>query len=117
MTQPRPRKAAQAPSTAPVDPLADLRDADDAPNVPREGQADETEAAVEVRPMVTAATQEDLVAEVVVAWHNDTVATGFLHKGGCGCRYLARLALRHAVPVMTDEDMAERDLEPSAPEA
>lgn len=32
--------------------------------------------------------------EAVERWHRDTVAVGFLHKGGrCGCRYVARVIL------------------------
>jgi len=32
--------------------------------------------------------------EAVERWHADTVAVGFLHKGGrCGCAYLARIIL------------------------
>lgn len=32
--------------------------------------------------------------EAVERWHADTVAVGFLHKGGrCGCRYLAQVIL------------------------
>lgn len=32
--------------------------------------------------------------EAVERWHNDTVALGFLHKGGrCGCPYIARVIL------------------------
>jgi hypothetical protein len=32
--------------------------------------------------------------EAVARWHKDTVAVGFLHKGGrCGCAYLARVIL------------------------
>jgi hypothetical protein len=117
MTQPKTRKAAQAPVEPPVDPLADLRDPEADPNVPREAEPDPEPEVAEVRPMVTQTTQDEMAAEVVVAWHADTVATGFLHKGGCGCRYLARLALRHAVPAMTAEDLAERDLEPATPES
>lgn len=32
--------------------------------------------------------------EAVERWHKDTVAVGFLHKGGrCGCAYVARVIL------------------------
>lgn len=32
--------------------------------------------------------------EAVKRWHADTVAMGFLHKGGrCGCRYIAQVIL------------------------
>jgi hypothetical protein len=50
------------------------------------------------------------MAEIVVAYHSDTVATGALHKGGtCACRYLARLALRAALgaPVEPVEDQED----------
>lgn len=34
------------------------------------------------------------VQEAVERWHADTVAMGFLHKGGrCGCHYIARVIL------------------------
>lgn len=34
------------------------------------------------------------VDDAVTRWHADTVAVGFLHKGGrCGCAYLARVIL------------------------
>lgn len=39
---------------------------------------------------VQATTAEDAVNR----WHADTVAVGFLHKGGrCGCRYIAQVIL------------------------
>lgn len=52
------------------------------------------------QPLATEADQEDQVAVMIAAWHNDTPALGFLHGGGtCGCRYLARTALQIASPV------------------
>lgn len=46
-----------------------------------------------IRPMVAPA--QDLTADAAVeAWHANTVALGFLHKGGrCGCRYVAQVIL------------------------
>lgn len=46
-----------------------------------------------IRPMVAPA--QDLTWEAAVeTWHEDTVAVGFLHKGGrCGCRYIAQRIL------------------------
>jgi hypothetical protein len=45
-----------------------------------------------LRPMLDVqATDADAAVE---RWHADTVAVGFLHKGGrCGCAYLARVIL------------------------
>lgn len=41
-----------------------------------------------LRPMAAPAVDVD---EVVERWHENTVALGFLHKGGrCGCRYIAQ---------------------------
>lgn len=40
------------------------------------------------------AVQATSVDEAVARWHADTVALGFLHKGGrCGCRYIASVIL------------------------
>lgn len=45
-----------------------------------------------VRPLVSI--QATTADEAVERWHADTVAVGFLHKGGrCGCAYLARVIL------------------------
>lgn len=99
----------------PPDPLADLRADDAPPPEVQQGEApgEETEA-VEIRPMVSQGTWDEMVAEAVAAWHMDPTSQGFLHGGGqCGCFYIARQALRVAVPVMTEEDQEERELEPS----
>lgn len=96
------------------DPLADLR-TDPVPGIsPELMQAEPGEdGPVTIRPMVDQDTQDDMVAEVVAAWHADPTSQGFLHGGGqCGCRYIARQALQAAVPVMTEEDLKERELEP-----
>lgn len=38
--------------------------------------------------------QATTAQEAVARWHSDTVALGFLHKGGrCGCLYIAQRAL------------------------
>lgn len=102
-------QAGTAPTTP--DPLADLRGQDEQPPGPPAPEV--AEQAVEIRPMVTQATHDAMRAEILVAFHADTVATGTLHKGGvCGCRYLATLALRTALgEPMTAEQMAERDLD------
>lgn len=100
----------------PEDPLADLREPDDAgpPEGPSVQVDSDLEPAVDIRPMVTQETQESMVSEAVAAWHADPTSQGFLHGGGqCGCRYLARQALQAAVPVMTEEDLEEKDLEPA----
>lgn len=111
-----------AQQAAPVDPLADLRepDAPGLPGVPPVPENDPPEAMAETietedlqtRLMVTAEVQEEMVAEVVAAWHQDPTAQGFLHGGGsmCGCRYIARLAIRAAVPV-TPEVLTEEEPE------
>lgn len=95
-----PRKAVTLvplPST-PADPLASLREA----------WGQDTGAVVTATPvravsvglLETQEEQDALRSEIIVAWHADTVAMGFLHTGGqCGCRYLAGLALRTAAPV------------------
>ena len=73
------------------DPLADLREPDTTgpPAPPAENL--EPEAV----PLHTQAWHDRAEAETVAAWHADTTAPGFLHRGGvCGCRYLARTALR-----------------------
>jgi hypothetical protein len=93
------------------DPLADLRDADDddnpaAPTVLENGE--EEPEAVEVRALVTQETWDEMVSEAVAAWHQDPTSQGFLHGGGaCGCFYIARHALRAAVPVAAQEDVEE----------
>ena len=99
----------------PEDPLADLREDDDETPTedPIQGNSEEPEPVV-IRPMVDQDTWDEMVAEAVAAFHQDPTTMGFLHGGGqCGCRYVARVALRATVPVMTEEDMEERELEPS----
>lgn len=128
------------PKPAPADPLADLRESDEAegrypapdgqeqvqdgPEAPGEGDPltalilERLEAAMaiplgldgvitdEARQMATGLAVEtaEQIAQVPVQatnpedaverWHADTVAVGFLHKGGrCGCAYLARVVL------------------------
>lgn len=113
--RPRPQQEAPAPEPTAEDPLADLREPDDM--TPREDEPEQEPEQGEVRPMVSQETHDAMLAEVIVAWHADPTALGFLHKAGrCGCRYLARVALRSVVPVMTPEDEAEQDLEPSGAE-
>lgn len=104
----------QQKTQAPEDPLADLREEDaeaapEGPSVP--GNEEPEPVVVEVRPMVSKETQEQMVTEAVVAFHQDPTTQGFLHGGGqCGCRYVARVALQATVPVMTEEDLEEKDL-------
>lgn len=94
------------------DPLADLRE-ESPPTDPPTDPANSEPEAVTIRPMVDQETWDAMVAEVVAAWHADTTSQGFLHGGGqCGCRYIARTALQVAVPVMTEEDAEQRELEP-----
>jgi hypothetical protein len=52
-----------------------------------------TEAAADLAPMLETV-QATSADEAVERWHADTVAVGFLHKGGrCGCAYIARVVL------------------------
>lgn len=116
----RPTTPKATPKAEPTpDPLADLREDDDTPGpeaVETTGTAtiDVDPAVLTVRPMVDQATQDEMVAEAVAAFHADPTSQGFLHGGGqCGCRYIARQAIQAAVPVMTEEDQAEKELTPS----
>jgi hypothetical protein len=104
------------PTPPPVeDPLADLRESEDIITEPETVHLNgDPEPVGFLRPMVDKATQDEMVAEAVAAFHADPTTMGFLHGGGqCGCRYVARVALQAAVPVMTEADLEERDLEPS----
>ena len=98
--------AAQAPPETPADPLADLREPDDeqAPPPPQEEQQPEGEQeAAELRPMVSEEMHGEMVAEAIAAMHADPTVQGFVHGGGqCGCRYIAGVVLRAAVPVALD---------------
>lgn len=118
MTPPKARKATQAAPEPQNDPLADLREPDETPGaeaLSADGTEDAPEDAVEVRPLVSQDLWDDLARESVVALHADTVALGFLHAGGaCGCHYIAKTVLRHAVPVQRPEDLEPQDLD--APE-
>lgn len=126
MGRPTPPK----PVAPPEDPLADLREPDDAPTdlpaqhdpigsqcqVPDCPEAHDPEpvAVVNIRPMVTQGIHDEMVAEAVAAFHVDPTSQGFLHGGGqCGCRYIARIALQAAVPVVTEADLEEQELEPA----
>jgi hypothetical protein len=107
------RTATRPAPTTMADPLADLRPSDDSPA----GQTPQTEdAAVQaIRPTAPQSFHDEARAEIVAAFHGDTVATGMLHKGGtCGCRYLATLALRTAPgapqePEVEQEEQGEPD--------
>lgn len=115
MTQAKTRKAAQQ-APAPVqDPLADLREPTDERGQATGGLATLTQAeqAEPARVLLTQDAWDAARAEVIAGWHADTVALGFLHKGGnCGCRYLAGIALSAAMPAGPDDT----DLEPAEPE-
>lgn len=51
------------------------------------------ETAIDLAPML-GSVQATSADEAVERWHADTVAIGFLHKGGrCGCAYIARVIL------------------------
>lgn len=101
------------PAAPPADPLADLRPSDDTPNIPpvTDVQPNETEEPF-VLDALDAAWHEDAQTRIVAAWHHDTTAQGFAHKGGaCGCRYLARKALIAAIgePVQVSDDDVEAE--------
>lgn len=92
-------------TTAPApDPLADLRAPETDPGLTTEPTPEVTM----LRPTAGAEFHAEARAEIVAAFHGDTVATGMLHKGGtCGCRYLATLALRTALGAPQEPDEAE----------
>lgn len=102
------RSAAKNAPQEPVDPLADLREPDDAQGAP--GATQEPQEGPE-EPSVDLVTQVDWDAareRAIAAWHADTVALGFLHKGGrCGCHYLSGVALTAVMPVGPDLDPEE----------
>lgn len=96
---PQARKAPTAPVPA-EDPLADLRDPEALNDTP--GPAPAPQAPT--RALATQDDQDTARAEVVAAWHADTTATGFLHRGGgCGCRYVAGIALATVLPVQGND--------------
>ncbi len=104
--------------TPPPDPLADLRSDPTPGSTPDQvdpaPEPDPAPEGVSIRPMVDQETHDEMVSEVVAAWHADPTSQGFLHGGGqCGCRYMARRAMETAVPVVTEEDLEERELETS----
>jgi hypothetical protein len=115
----RPVEPAPAPA---VDPLADLREPeDDRYEGAAPGEGDAEDAPEEAgRVMVTQEDWDETVAEVVAAWHADPTSMGFLHKNNgtmCGCRYVARVALRTALPIQPDADTLEPTPEPEAQDA
>lgn len=90
----------------PGDKLADLREAwgaDDEPTTQPEATEPEGDDEGEVRPLISRSLQDEAARRAVVAWHNDPVAQGFIHRGGtCGCQYLARLAFAVSAPAELD---------------
>lgn len=95
--------------TPPADPLADLRP-EGSPSGP---PAPEVPEVLEIRPMASQEVHDAMRAEIVVAYHGDTVAAGTLHKGGvCACRYLAALAVRTVMGEPMDPDAEPIDLDP-----
>lgn len=91
MPRPTPKPAAPG-----ADPLADLRD--ETPPGPPPGEQDETLLDGELTAVYSPAWHEQRTNQIVAAYHADSTAQGFAHKGGaCGCRYLARKALQAAV--------------------
>lgn len=95
----------RAPAKAPIDPLADLRG-------PEDDTPPDTDGTAYVVPVVEAVTPEEwdrLRALTILAWHNDTTALGFLHKGQCACQYLAGVALQAVVPVQANQEETDGD--------
>lgn len=91
-----------------ADPLADLRPSEDSTS-PGLTEQDEQEIQA-LRPTAPQSFHDEARAEIVAAFHGDTVATGMLHKGGtCGCRYLATLALRTALGAPQEADVELED--------
>jgi len=81
----------KAPTKPQADPLADLRAPDAEPGV-TDSDLPEPEPFSLSAPADFHAAKR---AEIVTAFHGDTVAAGALHKGGtCACRYLATLAVK-----------------------
>lgn len=97
--------------TPEADPLADLRPPADAPTDREQEQAAGGEPGDQIATAVYDADWHAAAnAQIVAAFHQDTVATGALHKGGtCACRYLARLALTASLglPVQREEPAEE----------
>lgn len=63
------------------------------PEVQEYVQAIQETLVADLRPLVEPVAVLE-VQEAVERWHADTVAMGFLHKGGrCGCHYIARVIL------------------------
>lgn len=99
-----------APTKPGTDPLADLRPSDDTPAGPPQPEVEDQ--VLEIRPMASQEVHDAMRAEIVVAFHADTVAAGTLHKGGvCACRYLATLAVRTVLGVPVEALEAEDDQE------
>lgn len=56
-------------------------------------------------PLVAQDDQDRARNLMIQTWHEDTVCTGFVHKGGvCGCNYLAQTALRVVMPALPEAD-------------
>lgn len=105
----------------PADDLADLRQAfggaEDDARTPVEplngpGPSGDTQEPPEGpgEPLASPQTREEQRALVIAAWHADTTAHGFVHRGGrCGCRYLADRALDAIAPVQVNEPTDDLD--------
>lgn len=131
MTPPRNRQAAQAPTEPATDPLADLREPDDltpGPGEPATEQhtdplptledpdgapyPEEVQEAfraylldyIAAGATVTPESWDETRDLAVVAMHQDTTAAGFLHHGGCGCRYIAGVILTAILPVQANQE-------------
>lgn len=103
------RGGTEGPDLAPLPTLPPSADGTDLPDDGSEAEG------IDVRPMVSPDLWDEMVAEVVAAWHADPTSQGFLHGGGqCGCLYIARAGLRAAVPVsVLVLDTEVIDLEPA----
>lgn len=96
-----------------ADPLADLRPADDQTPPPGDPTEEQPDGGAAVPQPFTKDFHDDAVPAVVLAFHQDTVAVGALHKGGtCACNYLARLALRAALGEPVQAEPVQEEPEP-----
>lgn len=98
------------PTKTSADPLADLREEWGAGDEPPETPAPETPAAP-ARKLTDPERHDEDVSVVVAAWHADPTSQGFVHRGGgCGCRYLAGVALNASHPrALADEAEVKGD--------
>lgn len=106
-------QAADRPPAPETDPLADLREPAEGTPVQANDDPEPEGEEADIRPMVTEETFNSMVSEAVAALHADLTCQGFLHGGAaCGCRFIAKVALAAAVPVVSAQDLEDRELDP-----